>query len=76
MHFNPDKCPECGCDPMSTDELIPGDAYMDRQPDGSFEYTGSTEVCWDAQQSVTDAEGKVTLKCKECGIRWQAEKTE
>lgn len=63
MRFNPAYCPYCGLVAYGTQEMIPGIAQLDLQEDGTFEYNGSTDVCWDAQHTPTDERGCVMLTC-------------
>lgn len=72
MHFHPDVCPECEADIAGTHESIPGFARMFRQANGSYEYTGSTDVHWDGQMTDKDPKGRALVECVS-GHTWYAE---
>jgi hypothetical protein len=52
-------------------ETIPGVALLLFDEDGSAEYQGETDVCWDGQQTVGDKDGRATLVCPD-GHEWPA----
>jgi len=48
------KCPDCGNDPDTVVEFFShSSADICIQEDGTWAYTGNTEVNWDAQESYT-----------------------
>ena len=71
MRLNPSKCPQCGQQAKGTLETIPGVARLLFDEDGRAEYTGSTDVCWDGQETVLDESGRATLVCPD-GHDWPA----
>jgi hypothetical protein len=52
-------------------ESIPGLARLPFNEDGSAEYAGGTDVCWDGQTTVRDKQGQVRLMCAS-GHEWSA----
>lgn len=71
MRFEPEKCEECGGEPIGTLETLPGLAELEKQPDGSYEYGGYTRVYWDGQ--TTDMpEPNVVILCCDNGHEWNA----
>lgn len=75
MQFEPSNCPECNEEPAGTLEDLTACAEFEKQPDGSYEYSGYTEVYWDSQMTRTvhsKQEGsKVVLLCDN-GHDWEA----
>jgi len=71
MRFDPWKCPECGQQARGTLEAIPGVALLLFDDDGSADYLGGTDVCWDGQKTVRAEDGRVTLVCPD-GHDWPA----
>lgn len=71
LRFTPDKCPECGEPAWGEVDTLQGVAGLDRSEDGTYEWTGNTEVDWNAQEPVTDSEGRVLLACVD-GHEWYA----
>ena len=65
MKYRPDKCPECGGEPVGTVEHVHGLALLLPNGQGGYEYSGYTQVWWDDQKSVTDTVGRVLLQCAE-----------
>ena len=70
MKFQQPQCPECGQDPTGTVENIPGLAQLTRNEDGSFDYTGDTEMWWDEGETRTDDQGRVLLLCPDNHDWW------
>ena len=52
-------------------EAIPGIARLFFDEDGSAEYLGGTDVCWDGQLTIRDEQGRVILICAD-GHEWPA----
>jgi hypothetical protein len=70
MKFDKPKCPKCGAYAQGTVDNIPGLAvFGPPDKDESFEYSGSTEVWWDEQRTVTDKKRRMLLMCPK-GHRW------
>lgn len=69
MTIQPAVCPECGGIVHGTCETLPGTAVQ-AHDDGSFSYTGWTDVCWDGHR--TEYEGKRARVCCERGHEWLA----
>ena len=64
MTFDKPKCPKCGKPPEGTIDRLMGCAVLDEpNEDGSFDYSGTTEVWWDEQKTVRDKRGRVLLIC-------------
>lgn len=63
-----------GAEIIGTCDMIPGNALISnftRLPDGSLEldWVGETEVCWDGQETKTDARGQ-TIYVDDNGNEW------
>ena len=71
MRLDPWKCPECDQPAKGTLETIPGIALLLFDEDGSAEYFGQTDVCWDGQVTIRAGDGRVTLICAD-GHEWLA----
>jgi hypothetical protein len=64
MIFQPAKCPTCGELPRGTVEKLMGCAeLMEPDEDGQMEYSGTTDIWWDEQHTLTDDDGTVCLCC-------------
>lgn len=65
MRFNPNTCPRCGSPFEGQLDVIPGVALMTQFEDGSYEWTGTTDVHWDGQmpERPDGNERKVILVC-------------
>lgn len=70
--FTPLRCPEGNELPKGTLETVEGVADLIISDDGQAEYGGWTEVFWNSQQTIRDAQGMVTL-IGTCDHQWQAE---
>lgn len=66
---NPD-CPECGQRAIGTVEILAGVAVLNIEDDGSAEYAGSTEVCWNGQRTARGEGGGMLLTCAD-GHEWE-----
>lgn len=68
-------CPKCNEPAHGIEEIIPGVALFGEPVSQGetiqVEYFGETEVDWDGQRSVIDANGCITLVCRN-GHRWPA----
>lgn len=73
MKYEPDKCPECGGEPVGTVESLLGLAGLMPDDQGGYEYSGYTDVWWDDQRTVVDDQGRVALQC-EAHHQWDAVK--
>jgi hypothetical protein len=80
MKFDKPNCPECGEVAAGTVDLIPARANFEEElsDDGSFEYSGQTDVYWDGQYSVGPdgvhsryVDEPMTLECH-AGHQWEA----
>jgi len=71
MKFARPKCPECKELAEGTLEIVEGVALLHLNEDGTAEYEGTTNIDWNAQQTVKDGRGLITLLCV-CGHRWQS----
>lgn len=65
------NCPHCKVPAVKSHETIPGAAGISIEPDGSFDFTGGTDVWWDDQTTNVDAKGRMTLEC-DCGRTWKS----
>lgn len=65
MRFDPAKCPECGQEPIGTYDTLLCRAEFEKQPDGSFEFSGNTEIFYDTQETEKDEKGRWKLECRE-----------
>lgn len=67
MKLDPPTCPN-GHPWDALVETIPynlaGIGYDEK--DGTFEYSGDTEVNWDGQTTDVDGKGRVRVHCREC----------
>lgn len=74
LTFDPAKCPKCGAAPEGTIDQLKGLAVLDEpNEDGSFDYSGTTQVWWNDQCTITDKKGRVALMC-ENNHEWFAKK--
>ena len=73
MKFEPDKCPECGGEPVGTVESLLGVAGLTPDGRGGYDYDGYSEIWWDESRTVTDDQGCVALLC-ESDHEWYAVK--
>jgi hypothetical protein len=71
MRFDPLFCPERGEMARGTLETITGVAEFEANDDGTVEYSGDTDIWWNAQETVTDEGGNVRLVCP-TGHEWSA----
>ena len=71
MRFEPSNCPACGQQANGVLETISGIALLLFDEDGTAQYAGETDVCWDSQTTVRDRYGRVTLVCPG-GHQWPA----
>jgi hypothetical protein len=73
MQFNPWRCPECGQAARGTIESVRGLALLAFDGQGNAEYEGETELDWDSQVTVHDADSDelATLECPG-GHQWFA----
>jgi hypothetical protein len=64
MIFTVRTCPVCGEPVRGTLEALKGCALL-TEPDanGKCAWAGETEIWWDEQRTVMDADGCVTLLC-------------
>ena len=74
MTITPDSCPQCGAQIKGTCDVIPGTARVFQNHDGTFEFSGETDVHWDGQQTKTEG-GKARVICTE-GHEFLAELTD
>lgn len=74
MRWAIEKCPTCGKEVSGTLETVQGQALVTKQDDGSFEYSGQTEMFWDGQETL-QKDGKDVLMCKN-GHEWTAKRIE
>lgn len=58
------KCPECGELAHGVLESLAGMAMLNVSENGDAEYDGETDVWWDEQRTVYDADGRATLWCR------------
>jgi hypothetical protein len=71
LKIDPATCPTCGKPAHATADLVPGNALLDDNGDGTFEYSGETKMCWDGQYTDTDKDGLALVLCEE-GHEWSA----
>lgn len=71
MRWEIETCPECGEEASGTVESLMGVAMIERLH-GEFQYSGYTDVLWDAQKSVTK-DGKELLVCGN-GHEWYSQR--
>lgn len=66
MTFDKPRCPKCGKPPEGTVDTLHGLARLtEPDEDGSFEYSGTTDVWWDEQRTIRDKKGRVLLMCED-----------
>lgn len=75
LKFTPPVCPTCGADIRGTVDTIPAIAELNRFEDGSYEWSGHTEVLWDGQSGEYDDQGRAEVCCAN-GHHWCAEMEE
>ncbi len=64
MKFAVMNCPECGEPARGSIETLSGVAvFTDPAPDGSVDYEGTTDLWWDEQKTIRDAQGRAQLIC-------------
>jgi hypothetical protein len=71
MRFTPDVCPDCGEPIYGTCDMIPGAALLTANDDGTFDYSGETDVFWDGQTTNEAGEDRVWVQCHN-GHEWKA----
>jgi hypothetical protein len=68
----PNRCPTCGQLARGILETLPGLALIAfDEATEEAEYQGTTEIWWDDQERVQDAQGEITLICGQ-HHEWQA----
>lgn len=73
MKYAPMICPVCAAPPRGKVETLMAVAEFETdETDGSVDYSGYTDVCWDTQAPILDIYGRVTLICA-AGHQWYAE---
>lgn len=77
MKFDPEKCPvdKCGELAEGTVDRLYGKAVLTHHDDGTFEYSGFTEVWWGSQVVEKDDKGRWEMVCYN-GHEWHATMTE
>ena len=64
MKFAVMNCPECGEPARGSIETLSGVAvFTDPAPDGSVDCEGTTDIWWDEQKTIRDAQGRAQLIC-------------
>lgn len=63
MKLTVPTCRKCGEPAAAIEERLLGDAYISKAEDGSFEYDGETEICWDSQETVISRRGLARVGC-------------
>ena len=71
MRFEPSNCPACGQQTSGVLETISGIALLLFDEDGTAQYAGETDVCWNSQTTERDRYDRVTLVCPG-GHQWPA----
>lgn len=52
MNYEIPKCPECNKIAIGEMDMIPAIANVFLDDDGSFQYTGDTNIDWDSQKNI------------------------
>jgi len=79
MKFVKPRCPKCGELAVGTLEKLQGCAELDWQDEeGNAEYSGSTDIHWNSQETVRPTSNTVILYCanKGCYEDWVSEVVE
>ena len=67
MKFTPAVCHRRNCQAniTGTEDTVPGLARVFRFEDGEYDWTGTTDICWDAQESIKDPTDphKILVQC-------------
>jgi hypothetical protein len=71
MKITPSVCPECGLDVYGTCDQVASTVLLDQQEDGTFEYSGESEMHWDTSTTETNDNGQCRVCC-ENGHEWWA----
>lgn len=65
MRFDKPTCPECGEEAEAILDMVPGLARIGAHDDGTFEYSGETDIWWDDQVPWQHmGTGEVQLRCQ------------
>ena len=70
MKFEKPTCPNCNGSAANILEEVLVSAYLDANDDGSYEYSGGTDVHWECQKPLSDENNCVKLRCGECDETW------
>ena len=71
FRFEISACPRCGGEPTDIEESVLANAHITKQGDGSFDYAGESEICWDSQKADKDGEGRISVICGNCRHTWR-----
>lgn len=72
MKWENPNCPECGKLVEGTLEQLQGEALVEPDGDGEFQYQGETKVFWDAQTTM-QVEREDVLLCPN-GHEWHSKR--
>lgn len=53
MRIDKTTCPICGEPIRGTLEIVQGTALLLKNPDGSYNYAGETDIHWDTQEAAS-----------------------
>lgn len=72
MKYTVSKCPTCGGVAAAELNTVPVFAGLIENDDGGFDYSGNSEVDWNAQGPWLDEDGFTVLHCAELHS-WETE---
>lgn len=65
------RCPICGADIAGEVDLVPGRSEVERNADGTYQYTGETDMFWDGQENEIEVARGFQAPPKVFGLhRW------
>ena len=65
MKYKMSRCPTCGGLPVAELNTVPVVAGLVENEDGGFDYSGNSEVDWNAQEAWLDENGLTVVHCAE-----------
>lgn len=71
MKITPSVCPKCGETVKGTCDLVASTVLLDEDEDGSFDYSGESEMHWDTSTTETNDQDQWRVCC-ENGHEWWA----
>lgn len=70
MRFETDRCHQCGKEAAYILESMLVHYWLERSPEGQFDYSSHSEEWVETSEPVKDPAGRITLGCED-GHEWQ-----